>query len=497
MTVLLTVLLITAIVLCNALVKTLVTRYSWYVNLNAAPDYSVTENCFALLGSVLDGKDASVRIKFCNTEENLKADATSVYVYENALAMAERFPEKISVECHNIWLDPASVRDYTKTFNPETGETVDTALDASCIIIENGSYYRVYDLAEFFVFAEGDTSQLWAYNGEKKLAAGILHAVEPNAPTVCFTKNHGEVFYDYELMLLLDDAGYNIRHIDLFTQEIPEGCNLIISYNPNTDLTVTDGASAVSEIDTLNRFLQTSGNTFLLFLDNGTPQLPNFESFLGDWGIETRYHTASGSTLSYRYMVQDVEQSLTSDGYTIYGQAATEGRAAEYAQGLHRTTVFKNATALRAANGYESNGDGSYSKGARTYYSVFEASPSAVSWANGNAVNNETATLFAVTEQANADNGVSRVAVCSSAKFGSEEFLQSSVYGNPDTLMTFFKSIGKQNLPIGLTLKPFESTNISTVTTSQMWRWTLALTLIPATAVTAVALVVLIRRKHA
>ena len=497
MTVLLTVLLITAIVLCNALVKTLVTRYSWYVNLNAKPNYSVTENCFTLLGTLLDGKDASVRIKFCDTEKNLKASATSVYVYENALAMAERFPNQIAVECHNIWLNPASVRDYTKTFNPATGEYVDIALNSSCVIIESGSYYRVYDLSEFFVFAEGDTSKLWAYNGEKKLAAGILHAIEPNAPTVCFTNNHGEIFYDYELMFLLDDAGYNIRHIDLFTEKIPEECTLLISYNPNTDLTVADGVATSSETDALNAFLQTSGNTYLVFVENGTPKLPNLEGFLGEWGIETRYYKENGSAHSYRYMVQDTEQSLTSDGYTIYGQAVTEGRAADFAKGLSRTTIFKNATALRAANGYESNGDGSYSKGNRTYYSVFEASESAVSWANGRAVSDDTATLFAVTEQKNADQGSSYVAVCASADFGTEEFLQSSVYGNTDTLMIFFGSIGKKNLPIGLTLKPFEATDISTVTTAQMWRWTVALAAIPAVAVTAVALIVLVKRRRA
>ena len=352
----------------------------------------------------------------------------------------------------------------------------------------------MYDITEFFVFAEGDTSQIWAYNGEKKLAAGILRAVDSDNAVVGLTNNHGEVFYDFELFYLLDDAGYSIRYFNLYTEGVPQECDLVITYNPNSDLTVQDGASDSSETDALNAFLSQPGKAYLVFLENGTPALPNLEAFLNEWGVETMY--SKQGEHSHRYMVQDSTQSLTSDGYTIYGEVAEEGRAAELISGLSRGTVFKNATALRAANGFASNGDGSYTKENRTMYSLFTAGDKAVSWANGKPVDDSPATLFALTEQSNGEGNSSYVGVCASADVLSEEFLQSAVHGNSDTMMRVFESLGKKNTPRGLTIKPFGSTEISSVTTVQMWSWTVALALIPAVTVTVVAWVILAKRRR-
>lgn len=497
MTVLLTVLLITAVVLFNALFSTLAKRYSWYANMNSETDFSVSESCYTLLGSVLAGKNADVQIIFCDVEANLQEEATTRYVYETATSLAARFPNQIHIQCHDIWLNPNSVRQYTSTLDTSTGEMVDTKLKSTNIIIANGSYYRVYNLTEFFVFAEGDTSQLWAYNGEKKLASGILHAVDTEQPVVCLTKNHGEIFYDYELLYLLDDAGYSIQYIDLYTDRIPEDCSLIVCFNPNSDFTVDDGVSATSELDILNSFLATSGHSFLVFLEDGTPRLSNLEAFLAAWGVESCYYDSSVTNASYRYMVQDTSQSLTSDGYTIYGEAATQGRAAELVEGLSRKTVFQNATALRAANGFVNNGDGSYTNGNRTVYSLFSSGPRAVSWANGAAVDDAQAILLALTEQKNSDSGSSYVGVSSSVNFVTEDFLQSAVYGNTDTMLHLFHQLGKTYTPEGLTFMPFQSTDISTITTAQMLRWTLTLALVPAVVITVAALLILVRRRHA
>ena len=497
MTVLLTVLLVTTVILANVLFTTLAKRYSWYAVLTGTPDYSVTESCYTLLGSVLEGKSADVNIIFCNTQDKIEADATSRYVYDTAKEIAARFPSHIRVTCENIYLNPSHVKGYTETLNPATGEMVKVAIEDTCVIITSGDYYRVYSLEEFFVFAEGDLSRLWAYNGEKKLAAGILHAIEEDEPIACLTNNHGEIFYDYELLYLLDDAGYSIRYIDLYKESIPEGCDLIISYNPNSDMTVSDGVSATSEADILNAFLSESGNSFLVFLANGTPRLENFEAFLKEWGVETMYYTNSATNVSYRYMVQNPGRSLTSDGYTIYGETAEDGHARELVDGLKREPVFKNPTALRAANGFASNGDGSYTKESRTVYSLFEAGSGASSWANGKPVDGSESTLFALSEQTNADGRKSFVGVCASAEFATEEFLQSAVHGNSDTLMHLFGQMGKTHIPEGLTLKPFESTTISTVTTTQMWRWTLILAVTPAVVVTLAAVAILIKRRRA
>ena len=57
--------------------------------------------------------------------------------------------------------------------------------------------------------------------------------------------------------------------------------------------------------------------------------------------------------------------------------------------------------------------------------------------------------------------------------------------------------IGGRTTPAGLTIKPFASYDISTITTAQMLRWTLALAITPAAVTLVVAVCILIKRRRA
>jgi hypothetical protein len=103
---------------------------------------------------------------------------------------------------------------------------------------------------------------------------------------------------------------------------------------------------------------------------------------------------------------------------------------------------------------------------------------------------------MSLTEQKN-EQGSSYVGIVSSVDFATSAYLQSAVYDNGDVLLTLLEEIGDRKAPIGLTIKPFASYEISTITTAQMLRWTIALTAIPATVILAVAAVVLIKRRRA
>ncbi len=484
----LTVLVVAVAVLTNAVFGTLARRYGWYAPMTGTPRYDVSERCFTILGEAFaDYTGKKAEIIFCDTEENLNEEITSRYLYETATAISERYPDRVSVKCYDIWTDPTKVSAYTKMTNPVTDEPMDVKLKSTSVIIVTEGYHRVYSLEEFFSFRDGDSAQVWGYNGERKLAAGILRAVSPETHIVCLTQNHGEVYYDYELLYLLDDAGYTIKYLDLYRDPIPEGCEMIISYNPNSDMIANDELSAVSESDKLDAFLAVPGNSFWVLLENGTPALPNMETYLEGWGVDFQYD----STGTYRYMVQDATRSLTSDGYTIYADAATQ------MQSTVREAVFKNATAIRNAPAFAPVGDGSYSLGSRTMYSLYEGGANAVSWANGAAQASAAgAILMSITEQKN-EGGNSYVGAVASVDFFSEEFLQSAVYGNADAFMRTFSIMGREHLPEGLTLKPFESSDISTVTTREMLLWTLALSITPAVIVTAVAVTVLVKRRNA
>lgn len=499
----LTVMVILVAVLANAVLSAVVERYELYTSLTPTLAFDVTEDCYTVLEGAFeahrraDGKLPEVEILFCDLEDAVKAEGNeNYYLYHTARALADRF-ENIKLKFYDIYINPSPVKDYTVSHNPLTGEEIITPLNSTSVIVVSEGYHRVYRWTDFYVFADDTSSQPWAYSGERKLSSALMHAVDNDARIACLLTNHGEVSYDYELLTILDDAGYTVVYIDLYKDPIPETCDVIISYNPNTDL-VADGVSDISETEILDTFLAQDGHSFFLFLENGTPNMPNFESYIKEWGIETEYARNATTGVSHRYTVQDTSGSLTSDGYTIYGHAAgsDNGRFVDPAK---EYVVFGNSTALAVTGeGYVAKQDGTYTNmnGTRTLYPLYRSSNKTTHWANGEAVDGGSCILMSLTEQKNA-TGSSYVGVVSSVNFATRTYLQSAVYDNGDVLLELFEEIGGRTVPTGLTIKPFASYDISTITTAQMLRWTVALALIPAVSILTAAIIVLIKRRRA
>ena len=497
--VILTVLVITVTILTNTVFGRLAKRYNWYTYMLAKPNYEVTEACFDLLENAFDelsseGVDTKTEIIFCDSEENIEKDTAFLYVYESAKAIADRFPEQVKVTCYDTESNPASVKRYATRTDPLTGEVTDVSIAKSSVIITSGEdYHRVYSRDDFYLIKLG-ASSFWAYDGEKRLASGIIRAIDPQAPVACLLNNHGELYSDYEMIYLLDDAGYTVRMLDLYREEIPADCELLISYNPTSDL-VADSVSEISEIDLLENFLSKDGNDLLVFIGNTSPVLPNYEAFLEAWGVDFSYHSAEDRT--YRYMVNDNANSLTTDGYTIYGEKA-DGAGSALLEGLGRPTVFKNATAIDNASTFVANGDGSYTNGGRTMYELYTGMSSAVSWANGSPVESaDKAILMSLTAQRNADGTESHVSVISATDFANEDLMQSVVYGNTDLLLHTFEIFGKTYTPEGLTAKPLSTDEISMITMRQMLIWTVTLSAAPAVVASLAAVFVLVKRRRA
>ena len=499
-TVILTVLVIAVTVLANAVVGKLANRFNWYTYMPAEPNYAVTESCYALLENAFtrfsrDGIETKTEIIFCDTQEKLDEDGAMVYIYETALALSERFPEHITVRFYDVVANPTTVSRFATAIDPDTGEEADVAIPSTSVIITNGGdYHRIYAREDFYLLRTGE-STFWAYDGERHMAAGILHALDPQRPVACLLSNHGETYYDYELLYVLDDAGYSIEMLDLYEQPIPENCNLLISYNPTGDLTA-DSIAATSEIDILESFLSKGGNHFLTFIGNNSPALPNYEAFLEKWGVDFSYRTTSEGK-SFRYMVNDEANSLTSDGYTIYGEVAEEGNAAAMLESLSKPAIFKNATAMDNAASFVHNGDGSYTNGNRTMYALYTGNETAVNWADGSPIASaDDAILMSLTQQTNAD-GLSSVAVIAATDFAGETFMQSPVYGNTDLMFRMFELFGKNHTPRGLAAKPMETTGISILTTREMVIWTVALAVTPMVVTAVLAVAVLAKRRRA
>ena len=495
--ILVTLLVLAAILLANTLVGTLAARYGWQADLRQSATFSIGEHSAALVRSALDaaGEGAKVQIHFCDEAEPLQAGEMTSYLQTTAKEFAA-LDSRIELVYHNVVLDPQSVEAYrtATVIDPETGTEVTRTvnLQTSAVIIAAGDYHRAYTASEFFLWEDGSSTPT-AYQGEKKFASGILRALAPVSPVVCLTNNHGETYYDYEILYLLDDAGYRLDYIDLTQSPIPEECSLLVCFNPNNDLAEKNGVAAVSESELLDQFLSVPGHALLVFLENRTPNLPNLDAYLATWGIQPCY--AKGESADYRYMIREELASLTSDGYTIPGTATNAELAKQLTDGISHAPVFSNATGFVAAQGFVPNAQGGFEKGNRQVAMAYRGGSGAVAYANGKAVDTGDVGLLALGEQT-LSGGSSHIVVVSSVNFATEELMRSGAYGNSDLLLRVASLISGIPNGEGIGAAPFPSTVMHGLSRGQRIGWTLALTLIPAAIIAAVAVPVLVRRKH-
>lgn len=267
-----------------------------------------------------DGK--RVKITFCSDPDTLIASDITRTTYFMALQMQAQF-DNLEVETVNVTYNPTAVARYKPTSL--------STINPTDIIISYGDRYRVAGAASFWTTAGGE---LYAFNGEYKLASIILSVTAKNRPAAYFVTNHGETYYDVEnpesessiatayLYDLLTERGMEVKTLDLSDPtltEIPSDCLLLIINNPKSDFTVDsdrlDEFSYVSETELLDRYLVSQHGSIMVAKDYKS-SLPNFERFLYEWGFEL-----SSS------LVQDTGSYLVSpsgDASTIVGVYDTE-----------------------------------------------------------------------------------------------------------------------------------------------------------------------------
>lgn len=492
MTVYLTVALIAALVLFNAIFSALAKYYTWYIDMTPEQLYSITDVCRDQLQDAIDeaekesGKPVKATIYFCEDYTQYEKGSAGYYIYNTATQLKELYPDNIEVDWFDCWVEK------------KRAESLGVKASTNVVLVTEDGDKRVFNQKEFFVFEGTNTTSPVGYDGERVFATTLASLIGKDRPLALFTTNHEELFFDDTLMLALRDAGYNIDWIDLYYKDIPEECELLVVYNPNNDFIVSDGISETDEIDKLNDFMARGGN-MMVYLSASSPELPSFETFLSEWGVSIGRTTDKETGHPFNAMVKDTSVSLTADGYTIYGSYVKTGKGAEITADLQSSdyvprVVFSDATVLLPSDGFTAKDGATYQNGTRIRSDVFVGSAKAEPWACGEKLDGyDTLPLMTVTEDSSTGG---QIMVCSSIQFAGEKYMQSAVFGNFDALLSVSREMGLEEVIYGLHYKPFSSSTISTITTSQMLSWTLWLTITPAVLIAALATFVLVRRKH-
>lgn len=501
-----TLLALSAVIIINVITATLAARYEWmYKNMNLSFVYNISEACEDYVAQYVipavdevnnqlksEGREPEkITVIFCDEEENVIAETTQKYVLESARELCEKFEGYIEIEFLNIWENPSTARSY--------GATAPT--DVVCVF--NGNC-KAISITDFYILDSYNSTAITAYNGEKVLASSLMLVTQEDTPICYFTANHGETMGDYEFLRTVIEAGYAISYLDLSTEEIPDDCNLLVTFDPKQDLTVSDSVSAVSEVDKLNEYMN-AGGKYMIFLSADTfvsGGRDNLEAFMADWGITYKHETGTDG-IEDCYMVKDPSHSLSVDGYTVLAEKASEGIGAEILSEIDASGAFGNTTCIDFAEGFESDGKGNYKKQfgnkTRTVSALMASHSSAEAWAGGRAVARAAEDPFVLMAIATQDceNGEQACLVASgSVEFAKQSALQSAALSNSSSLTYVFKYMGMDKAPVNLTAKSFGNTNIESLPTSQANTLTVLLTVIPAVICTSVGIFVLVRRRY-
>jgi len=485
--VLLTVAVVAAAILSNAIITALAMRYGWFINMNPDYIYPVTDTCYTFLDTYVmeeDTGDHKIELIFCDDEEEIRADSTQTMVLGTALELEEHYPDRVKVSFLNVWENPKLARSYGVSASTD-------------VVVKCDEAFRVCTLKDFFSFSVDDAATPTAYNGEKRFAVAMKAVVSPDAPVAYFTLNHGESFPDYSLLFAATDAGYMVNYLDTLSFDIPENCGLLVTYNPAQDFTVMDGVSGTSEIDKLKDYMD-EGGKYMVFVSADTFNaggFANLEGFLSEWGV-TFDHREGSTGVEECNAIRDLNHALSTDGYTLVGKIPETGRAAEIMADIDGTVRLANATAITPAKGFTADGEGSYISGDYLMTPLLTSHTGAEAWAGGRAVarTDEGFPLITLTTN-NESNG--HLLACTSTDFASEVTMQSAAYDNAPFLLTAIGAMSKDDTPVDMNSQPFAETTIYTLTRTDARNITVALTAIPAAVVLVAGLIVLIRRKFA
>ncbi len=554
--VIMTVLIVAAIIVFNVIFSALGSRYLWYADLTPEQVFTLSDACFDLIENGDDrfansaspiemvdrfreenrkfnqenglkegdkgyrDENVMIRIIFCDEIDTIEASISQKRVYNTAMELQVRFPDYIEVVNYNVRRNPSAVSIYKTTAND--------VIPPSSVIVTCGSEYRLFELRAFYTFESATATDPWAYNAEKKFAAGILAVTRAETPLACIINNHGESLPSTEFEVTLTDAGYKVRYLDLSKEDIPEDCRLVVICNPQSDYMVADGISKVDEIDKLDKFLDAT-NSLMVFTSPEGPVLENLEEYLEEWGVVFDRYNDPVTGVKYPKLIADSSQSTVYDisDYTIFSDYVTKGTGATLTSDMRDVAlpppvVFRNAMPISYSSLYslshytdEENPENSHDYAAyyvdgvsRAIFDVFTTSGNAVAYANGNqvakATDNDPFKLMTVTveerqtQESNYTvvNEASYVVACGSVDFLNETLLQAGSYGNTDVLLSVCRAIGQEPVPVGLDPKPFSDTTIDVITSNEATQYTVVLTVLPAVITLITGVVVIVRRKN-
>ncbi len=506
----LTVAVIAFIIILNAVFSALANHFFWYFDMTPGQIYQLSDNTTKYIDQI-NGEENDVVIYFLTDKDNLNMPVSSTDsisdttlwgmkpIHELALQLDDKY-DFISVDYIDLTSEPDKIKsivgeDVYVTTNFATSyilvvnNTYERNSDGSLILGADGNPikytdYKICARSSFYLY-DYSTGYVNAFRGDYYFAATIMSLTKVDKPNVYFLAGHGESVGDVNdesltsygnalaLYYLFDEAGFNIRKIDLQYDDFDanEENAIVVVYGPKRDITSSATTIGINETDKLKNFLEGEGNSMLIFFDSKFVQLTNFESLVKEY---------CGVTVSDSVAKDSGESSVSHDGYSIVGKYPTDSASKAYkiterlsSAGMANKVIFTDALPITISDNSKTD-------------AVMLLPKSALTEEYG-----DSAALMTMTST---DNG-GKIFVCGSTNFANNIILESDIYSNKNLLFSALYEMNAGEIPMNIEYKIVRNEGLDR-TEQEARVWTLAVSVVVPLVVAIIGTVVYIRRKH-
>lgn len=234
-------------------------------------------------------------------------------------------------------LQEANSKISMQFIDPDTNPTFiseypDETLTTGAVLVKTEKRYKVLSISDMFtVQSNSSTGARETYSKVDSALAGALEVVNMDkVPVLTIATGHGEMLTSDTLASftdLMEKDNFEIREIDLMTEEIPADTQLLMLPTPTTDYAEEEIAKLREYLDDEERAEDIS---LLVTFHTTQTELPRLSGFLEEWGIrvedgmvaETDSSRVALRNASY-ILVNPSEEVLTENSYSNLLAAAS------------------------------------------------------------------------------------------------------------------------------------------------------------------------------
>lgn len=295
--------------------------------------YEISDTTTDLLDSLDEDVDMTVLAVRDDTDDRITT----------FLSKYEALSDHINIEWVDPVLHPSALTEYDTSENTivisceATGKSTTVSFDD----------ILVPDMYSYYYYGSTDYTE---FDGEGQLTSAVNYVTSDVEKTIYRTTGHGEGTLSTTITDLMDQNNYNLSEINLLmTTSIPEDCDLLLMYEPATDL-------SDDETEMLRNYLADGGKVMILLGDANAKELPNLETVLEEYGMQA----ADG-------YIADPQRCYQGNYYYIFPELSVSGDMADgissemvLLTNTHGMNLIDPARDTITTTGFMSSSDGAY-----------------------------------------------------------------------------------------------------------------------------------------